>query len=332
MNIKYRNNLYVLLSTIVMTIGFGVGFNCFNVSASNTTYNKPYHMKKVLYHTKYNYYNAPNQQHKVSSAKHDYKKKFKLTRIAKSSPKVTYVKTKKGWINHNAFAQWVTGFGHMNYSMQVSGHNADLYNQPKNTKGYRKIATTESLGLLNKWITVNGRAETNAKKGYYRFNYDGQNYYIASKYLKFNLNGLTGNNYKIEKAFKAGYKFYGKSPYAWGKGRTLSSVKAHHFDCSSFVHYIYSKAGIHLGSMSNATTFSLRNMGKPVNYKHMKRGDIFFFNDKSEGSFCHVGFYLGNGLFMHDSPSADTGGVGISSLKDPHWSSRFNHTVRRIVY
>ncbi|UIF28892.1 hypothetical protein KB236_10225 [Levilactobacillus brevis] len=44
-----------------------------------------------------------------------------------------------------------------------------------------------------------------------------------------------------------------------------------------------------------------------------------------------MAIYLGNKLFLHDSPSADTGGVGIFSLNDPHWKPRFNHNVRRIV-
>ncbi|UQS84926.1 NlpC/P60 family protein [Apilactobacillus apisilvae] len=330
-----KNNVLKWISLATAVSGLYLGIN--NISAhaddnAQTTQQSTYNEAKTLYRTKFHFYKEPNSKYRLSSAKYDKGKKFKLTRIAQSSGGITYVKTNKGWINQNAFTQYVTGFGNMDYSMKVVKDDAALYNKPYETAGAKKIGSTSSLGIFNQEVKVNGRAETNLRKGYYRFNYNGRNYYIRGKYLEFNLAGLSGSNKKIETAFKAGYKLYGKSPYAWGKGRTVSSVRMHQFDCSSFVHYMYSKAGVRLGAMSSASTYTLKNMGSHVNYKHMKRGDIFFFDDKSEGKFCHVAFYLGNGLFIHDSPSADTGGVGISSLNDPHWSSRFNHYVRRVVY
>lgn len=65
----------------------------------------------------------------------------------------------------------------------------------------------------------------------------------------------------------------------------------------------------------------------------MRRGDIFFMDDLG-----HVGIYLGNDLFLHDSPSSSTGGVGINALSQVNpnydgktWNQISDHIVRRIV-
>ncbi|XIF20556.1 MAG: Hypothetical protein AJITA_01331 [Acetilactobacillus jinshanensis] len=69
--------------------------------------------------------------------------------------------------------------------------------------------------------------------------------------------------------------------------------------------------------------------GRHVNFHHMRRGDIFFFAAKGQGYLAHVGMYLGHGLFLHDSPSGDNGGVDVSSLYDKVWNC---HNRYRTVY
>ncbi|MEJ6399879.1 C40 family peptidase [Nicoliella lavandulae] len=295
----------------------------------STTYNQPYSATKKLYKTSYNFYKDLNNVDKLSSAKGSYGKSFKLSRVAKTN-KDTYYKTDRGWISSDAFNQYVTEQGSMSAKMKVNSSDAAVYSAPANTKGAQKVGTADSLGLSDQLLNVNYRKYTNTKDGYFRVTKDGQNYYINGKDMKFDLDGLKSNNTKIEKAISAGMALVGKSPYSWGGGRTAASIAARRFDCSSFIHYIYAKAGVTLGSVT-ATTYTLKNEGRAVNYKDMKRGDIFFFNDKKEGAFCHVGIYLGNGLFLNDSPSTDSHGVDVSSLSDPHWSKRFNHVVRRVA-
>jgi len=180
-------------------------------------------------------------------------------------------------------------------------------------------------------MCVDQRAEVNTGTGYYRMKVGNKHYWIRGKYLAFNTNKLKGNVKKVEKAIKTGSGLVGKSKYDWGGGRTSASIANRRFDCSSFIHWIYAKSGVRLGPTSSCTTYSLIHMGRKIKASNMKRGDIFFFNDKDEGKNCHVAIYLGDKLFLHDSPSADTGGVGISSLNDLHWKTRFNHNVRRIV-
>lgn len=137
---------------------------------------------------------------------------------------------------------------------------------------------------------------------------------------------LASGNEIIEKAIEAGMKWVGKSPYVWGGGRTEADVLAGRFDCSSFIHYMYASAGVQLGDRASVVTFSLVKMGKAVNPKDMKRGDIIFFDTYTING--HVGVYLGNGQFIHDGSST---GVSIGSLSNPYYQQTFNRKVRRVV-
>ncbi|MHA8137636.1 C40 family peptidase [Lactobacillaceae bacterium Scapto_B20] len=298
-------------------------------TTKETTYNKPYNATKKLYKTSYNFYKGLDDDHKITTAKGKYGKQFKISRIAKTDQD-TYFKTPQGWISSDAFNQYVKEQGTMNEKMRVTNDDAVVYSAPANTKGAKQLGTAESLGLTDQWLKVNYRKNTNTREGFFRITQNGQNYYIDGKDMEFNLAGLDSHNSKIEKAIKTGEQLIGKSPYSWGGGRTAASIAARRFDCSSFVRYVYAKAGVNLGPIT-ATTFTLVNQGKRVNSSDMKRGDIFFFDDKKEGRLCHVGIYLGRGLFLNDSPSTDTHGVGISSLQDPHWKYRFDHIVRRVA-
>lgn len=268
---------------------------------------------------------------RLSSARGSYEKPFKVTRVAQNGHGIFW-KTQRGWINRDAFYKWIRYQGGLKYTMKVNKAHVLLYNKPWGLKGAKVTGSTSTKHLTHHWYPVDRRAELNTShSGYYRLNVQGKHYWIKGQYLAFNTKALVGNIKRVEKAIKTGSKYVGKSKYDWGGGRTPASIRAHRFDCSSFIHYIYAKSGVRLGPASTCTTYTLINMGRKVKASHMKRGDIFFFNDKDEGRNCHVAIYLGNHLFLHDSPSADTGGVGISSLKDPHWQTRFNGNVRRIV-
>lgn len=145
--------------------------------------------------------------------------------------------------------------------------------------------------------------------------------------MQFRNSGLAqGGNETIEKVINAGMKWVNNSPYVWGGGRTEADVVAGRFDCSSFVHYMYSSAGIQLGDRSSAVTFSMVNMGKEIEPKDMKRGDLIFFDTYTVNG--HIGVYLGNGQFIHDGT---TRGVEIADINNAYWKSTFNGNVRRIV-
>ncbi|UOQ45750.1 NlpC/P60 family protein [Halobacillus salinarum] len=130
----------------------------------------------------------------------------------------------------------------------------------------------------------------------------------------------------IETAIHAGSALVGNSPYNWGGGRNSTDIANRSFDCSSFVRWAFSQAGVNLGSVTGTTTNTLVNRGISVSASSMKRGDIVFFDTyKTNG---HVGIYLGNGRFLNDNSST---GVTIDSMNNPYWKSTFSGVVRRVV-
>ncbi|WP_338207004.1 C40 family peptidase [Lactobacillus juensis] len=244
---------------------------------------------------------------KKRSAKNWYKRQISYSKLAKTN-KGTFVKTKYGWLNKKAFNQFLLTKNKINYKMKIV-RNAKLYNLPAHTNDARKIGTSKNLHLKNKWVHVNMIAHTNLHAVYYRFKHRGQNYWILGQNIEYNLKALEGNKKSLERIIKIGEKMIGHSKY---------DEKSRHFDCSSFMNYLFTRAGHRLGS----TTFSQCYNGKPITYKNKKRGDLIFFDDKDDGHLAHVGMYLGKGLFLHDSPYTDNGGVGVSSLQDNFWNSR----------
>lgn len=314
---------------------FGIGIGTMNVTKANAydkIYNKPYMATKTLQKTKYPFYKTPYAQgvKKSHSAKGLYGDKLKISRVANTASGISY-KTKYGWMRQTAFDEWLLYQGKLNYDMKVQTAHMPVYNKPYGLSNYKQVGSTSTLKLAGHWYHVDARAETNTDTGYYRINAGTKSYWLRGKYMAFNTHKLKGNIATIEKAITTGSKYVGKSKYLWGGGRTAYNIARKRFDCSSFVHYIYARAGVRLGPTATCTTNSLIHVGRKVKASGMKRGDIFFFTDKDEGVNCHVAIYLGNKLFLHDSPNADTRGVGVSSLNDPHWTVRFNGHVRRII-
>ncbi|HAB8811060.1 TPA_asm: lytic transglycosylase [Listeria monocytogenes] len=135
-----------------------------------------------------------------------------------------------------------------------------------------------------------------------------------------------GGTKEVEKAISTGSSIVGKSPYVWGGGRNTSDINARKFDCSSFVRWCYSEAGIDLGPISGTTTDTLVKKGKVVSQKEMKRGDLVFFDTYKVNG--HVGIYLGDGKFINDNSSK---GVWIDEMSNSYWKSTFKGVVRRVT-
>lgn len=219
------------------------------------------------------------------------------------------------------------------YDLTIRNSKAKLYSAPAGTKGAKLLGTVQENHLNDK-IVGTVRKDLNGQKaaGYIAFSQNHRQYWISAQNVSFrNLNQLRGRNPKVETALSAGLKLVGHSQYSYGGGRTLSDIRHHKFDCSSFVRYCYSKAGITLGNLDSVTTYTLVTMGKPVKFQNMKRGDLFFFTNSRGQVNSHVAIYLGNHLFLHDHNQSDTGGVGISTLNAPSWRHETNGVVRRIV-
>lgn len=100
-------------------------------------------------------------------------------------------------------------------------------------------------------------------------------------------------------------------PYVFG-GESPSQG----FDCSGLVYYVYNRQGLHLPR----DTQSLARQLPAVQPEQRQPGDLLFFN--TDRPFSHVGIYVGDEQFVH-APSARTGRVMVSDLRQPYWRERF---------
>jgi peptidoglycan DL-endopeptidase CwlO len=133
---------------------------------------------------------------------------------------------------------------------------------------------------------------------------------------------LTSSNGSVSAVIEAGYKYIGNSVYVFGGGRTASDIANGRFDCSGFVSWAFSQAGIKVG----ASTDSLKHQGTPVSVSQMQPGDIVFFDTyKKDG---HVGIYVGGGKFIGSQSNT---GVAIADMSSGYWEKRFNGRVNRII-
>ncbi|GIP38138.1 hypothetical protein J31TS4_14180 [Paenibacillus sp. J31TS4] len=103
-------------------------------------------------------------------------------------------------------------------------------------------------------------------------------------------------------------------PYQFGAKAGDTS----HFDCSSFVQYVYGKHGVSLPR----TVKPQAALGTPVAKSDLKPGDLVFFYSPMH----HVGIYIGGGKFIHTYGEP---GVTISDLESGWWAEHYN-TARRL--
>lgn len=127
---------------------------------------------------------------------------------------------------------------------------------------------------------------------------------------------------KIHIVTTVGNRYIGNSVYVFGGGRSAYDIENGRFDCSGFVHWAYSQAGIGIGS----STDSLKGSGRRVSTSEMRPGDLVFFDTyKTDG---HVGIYLGGGQFIGSQSST---GVAIANMSGGYWADTFNGRVVRII-
>jgi cell wall-associated NlpC family hydrolase len=132
----------------------------------------------------------------------------------------------------------------------------------------------------------------------------------------------TNSSGLVQDVTHAGYKYIGNSVYVFGGGRTAYDIANGRFDCSGFVHWAFSQAGISVG----ASTDSLKYNGRQVPASDMRPGDLVFFDTyKRDG---HVGIYIGGGQFIGSQSST---GVAIANMTSGYWANRFNGRVVRII-
>jgi len=69
------------------------------------------------------------------------------------------------------------------------------------------------------------------------------------------------------------------------------------YDCSGFTKEVFKQNGIEIPRNS----WKQAEVGKKIKKRDLKKGDLIFFNSKTQKRVNHVGIYLGKGKFIHAS-------------------------------
>lgn len=94
------------------------------------------------------------------------------------------------------------------------------------------------------------------------------------------------------------------------------------FDCATYAHYCYGKAGCDdLKDSSKGQGYD--DDFEKIDYDHLKRGDLVCFDTVSDDDLSdHVGIYLGGGYFLHASSAAKK--VMLSTLASGYYKRTFS--------
>jgi cell wall-associated NlpC family hydrolase len=111
---------------------------------------------------------------------------------------------------------------------------------------------------------------------------------------------------------------YLETPYKYG------GTKEDGMDCSAFTGLVY---GSVLNISLPRTARDQFLVGKKVDKKRLKFGDLVFFKTRRRKNPSHVGIYVGEDLFAHASRGQ---GITISSLSSQYYSKRYVG-ARRVV-
>jgi murein DD-endopeptidase / murein LD-carboxypeptidase len=125
---------------------------------------------------------------------------------------------------------------------------------------------------------------------------------------------------KADKIVSFAQSMIGKVRYKFGVNNPQSKT----FDCSSFTKYVFASQGVQLTWSSRAQS----QQGSYVSKSGLKPGDLVFFSVGTPGKVNHVGIYIGNGKFVHNTIGSHVNGVIVSDLSK--YSNRYI-TARRVL-
>lgn len=106
--------------------------------------------------------------------------------------------------------------------------------------------------------------------------------------------------------------YVGKVRYDFGANNVKQGVG----DCSSFVQQVFLDNGVNIGRDTRTQWAG----GTKVAKEDLQEGDIVFFQNTYRKGVSHVGIYVGNGKFIHNS---ENGGVQYGDLNNPYYKQHW---------
>ncbi|MFO1444340.1 LysM peptidoglycan-binding domain-containing protein [Bacillus sp. Bva_UNVM-123] len=100
------------------------------------------------------------------------------------------------------------------------------------------------------------------------------------------------------------------TPYKFGGSTTEA------FDCSGFIHYVFSKTGKSINRLSSEGYYA-----RAYYIDTPQPGDLVFFQNTYKPGISHMGIYVGNNKFIHASES---NGVEITDLSNAYYQKHFD--------
>jgi len=160
------------------------------------------------------------------------------------------------------------------------------------------------LGTKDGWAAV---ALPDGRQGYV----PGNNLYTMKEFSQ-----ITPN---AKNLVDLGKKLLGVS-YTWGGTSTRG------LDCSGFTQTIFRMNGVQLPRDANMQVNEGTAVDTSDNFKHLKPGDLLFFG-RSADHITHVGMYIGNLEFIHES-----GMVKINSFDPdaPNYNEHRRHGLQKV--
>jgi len=200
-----------------------------------------------------------------------------------------------------------------------------------NFRSSPKVADNK-IGSISKGTKVQVLEITN--QWWVKIQYNGKIGYVSSDYITVNgqipgapSSGSGGQQpgnppqaeNRADQIIAFAESLIGKVTYEYGVRNTSKLI----FDCSSFTQYVFQQFGVDL----KWGTKYQKSAGTAVSKANLKKGDLVFFAT-SGSSINHVGIYIENGKFIHNTPSKN--GVTINDLNTGYWKDKYV-SARRVL-
>jgi cell wall-associated NlpC family hydrolase len=188
---------------------------------------------------------------------------------------------------------------------------------PSTTTGYRyqyiKAGTELDVQKVNNWWS--------------KVTYNGKTGYVSNNYLTVTKDVLQPTQpemtvpINIQDLINEALSYQGKVHYVYGKNIPSTLT----FDCSSFTKFIFAKYGYSLKWGANLQYNQFPHVVK----SDLKPGDLVFFSVGSSTSIGHVGIYIGNNQFVHNT-TGKVYSVTVSSITTGYYANHYKGAARVI--